>query len=891
LSQAYDTLNAVISDPNNITAGFDLPTELANGVKATWASSEPGVVSIGTPSNGTVVVTVNRPAKGDGDATVTLTATLSVVSPVTEEEVTYDQQWTVELKVKEKEVEDIVIETVSDILALDNEAYDGTYQVTIEDMTIFANGGSGVVFAYDGTGIIQIYGAPDNIEVGKVYTIAGTIEWYFGIWEITEATATEQAGATAQMPTKETVSSVNTQLDALITSGEHQYATVADGNFEPVYASVTGVVYKVPGDTSNYNTFIVDTTYDTTQDWVAGSEAAPARGLMLYYGTNNFGDVRLYEGITVTLDVVIYTYRSNNKAFAIYYVGGEDGIDATLTDEQALTIDSNALTLPEGATTDGTLTLPATGANGSSIVWTFTDTDNADNSLINLTTGAYTVPTGRQASVGLTATITKGSLDAVVKDFVFKLGEYPLSTTDDVKAGSNDSTFKIQGVVLGYIANNTIAIQDAEGGIAIFNYDGVDDLEALIGHNVELVGVRDAYNGLVQLTDYTVEDLGEATLPTAFDLQTILDWNAETLLPYQSTLVDLANLKITAWTDANYGNIEMTLLDETTGNTINFKWDSRVDIPNRTFLEATKEGDYVTFSGAALGWSSNKPLLTLTDGNQISAGTAPTLTDANYVLLDAKEIDITTTFIEAGTITFPTTGSNGSTIAWTFTDSEDVDNALVDLTTGAVTLPTEFGTAEVGVTATVTKGTESTTKTFVIEITYVEPTPDLFISEYIEGGSNNKAIELYNPTDAAIDLSNYKLVLFSNGSETYSNNIVLTGTLQPGEVYVVYNADSVADISNVGDVTSTITYFNGDDAIALIKLDGTDETIIDVFGIIGEDPGTYWEVGADNTLNHTLVRNANVTYPTAIWDPSQWTAYDQDTFTYLGSHTSDLPAE
>ena len=30
---------------------------------------------------------------------------------------------------------------------------------------------------------------------------------------------------------------------------------------------------------------------------------------------------------------------------------------------------------------------------------------------------------------------------------------------------------------------------------------------------------------------------------------------------------------------------------------------------------------------------------------------------------------------------------------------------------------------------------------------------DLFISEYIEGSYNNKAIELYNPTNEAIDLS------------------------------------------------------------------------------------------------------------------------------------------
>jgi predicted extracellular nuclease len=41
---------------------------------------------------------------------------------------------------------------------------------------------------------------------------------------------------------------------------------------------------------------------------------------------------------------------------------------------------------------------------------------------------------------------------------------------------------------------------------------------------------------------------------------------------------------------------------------------------------------------------------------------------------------------------------------------------------------------------------------------------DLFISEYVEGNLFNKAIELYNPTPYAIDLSNYRLIRWDNGS-------------------------------------------------------------------------------------------------------------------------------
>ena len=63
---------------------------------------------------------------------------------------------------------------------------------------------------------------------------------------------------------------------------------------------------------------------------------------------------------------------------------------------------------------------------------------------------------------------------------------------------------------------------------------------------------------------------------------------------------------------------------------------------------------------------------------------------------------------------------------------------------------------------------------------------ELFISEYVEGWSNNKAIEIYNPTDAAIDLSAYMIIRYSNGSTSASsgNAVQLTGMIESGDVHV-----------------------------------------------------------------------------------------------------------
>lgn len=157
---------------------------------------------------------------------------------------------------------------------------------------------------------------------------------------------------------------------------------------------------------------------------------------------------------------------------------------------------------------------------------------------------------------------------------------------------------------------------------------------------------------------------------------------------------------------------------------------------------------------------------------------------------------------------------------------------------------------------------------------------DLFISEYIEGSSNNKAIEIFNGTGSTVDLTPYKVGLYSNGSETYGNNIELTGTIANGETIVIYN--SGADTAfKIGELDSNITYFNGDDAVALLK----NEVVIDVIGVIGTDPGSSWSVGTGSTADNTLVRKTSVSSPTNTWDANEWDVYPKDTSSYLGSHS------
>ena len=67
-----------------------------------------------------------------------------------------------------------------------------------------------------------------------------------------------------------------------------------------------------------------------------------------------------------------------------------------------------------------------------------------------------------------------------------------------------------------------------------------------------------------------------------------------------------------------------------------------------------------------------------------------------------------------------------------------------------------------------------------------QPT-ELFFSEYIEGTSNNKALEIFNGTGAPVDLAanGYLIQMFFNGNSAAGVTIGLTGTVAPGDVYVV----------------------------------------------------------------------------------------------------------
>jgi predicted extracellular nuclease len=167
---------------------------------------------------------------------------------------------------------------------------------------------------------------------------------------------------------------------------------------------------------------------------------------------------------------------------------------------------------------------------------------------------------------------------------------------------------------------------------------------------------------------------------------------------------------------------------------------------------------------------------------------------------------------------------------------------------------------------------------------------DLIISEYVEGSSNNKALEIWNHTGGPIDLTagGYKVQIYSNGSPTVTTTITLTGVLANNDTYVIAHNLAVAALTSVADLQTGSLNFNGDDAVILVK--SAANTIVDALGQIGVDPGTEWGAGNQSTADNTIRRNTSIckgdTDGSNVFDPSiEWSGFAVDTFGDVGQHT------
>ena len=187
------------------------------------------------------------------------------------------------------------------------------------------------------------------------------------------------------------------------------------------------------------------------------------------------------------------------------------------------------------------------------------------------------------------------------------------------------------------------------------------------------------------------------------------------------------------------------------------------------------------------------------------------------------------------------------------------------------------------------------------------PTPaNLIFSEYIEGSSNNKALEITNLGDTEVDLSYYQIMQSSNGNGwQYYHEFAEGAVVDAGDQYVLITDQVFADLFPAEAADEVLGFpspihFNGDDARALIFIGRTDTTILDVIGDPDNDPGSAWDVAGESgvTREATLLRKPTVTTgnTTVLGSfgttpgTSEWYVLEQNDFSNLGMPTPVEPA-
>ena len=184
----------------------------------------------------------------------------------------------------------------------------------------------------------------------------------------------------------------------------------------------------------------------------------------------------------------------------------------------------------------------------------------------------------------------------------------------------------------------------------------------------------------------------------------------------------------------------------------------------------------------------------------------------------------------------------------------------------------------------------------------------ILFSEYSEGSSYNKYLEIYNYSNETVLLSQFVLTSCTNGcldgNNFFINDFPDGASIEPGGVYVVASTQADELILNEADFTFQYCCGNGDDVYALM-LSGLTGDFFDAenaLDIIGDDTtwqeGVGWDIAgvSEATKNHTIVRKSTVSEHNAgNWslsagtniDDSEWIVLEIDDWSNLGFHNFD----
>lgn len=154
---------------------------------------------------------------------------------------------------------------------------------------------------------------------------------------------------------------------------------------------------------------------------------------------------------------------------------------------------------------------------------------------------------------------------------------------------------------------------------------------------------------------------------------------------------------------------------------------------------------------------------------------------------------------------------------------------------------------------------------------------ELFFSAIVDAKGQEKYIQIYNPQDKEVSLSGYSVKLDAygaKGNQAKQEVLELTGTI-PAHGFIVIKNPQASSYSGTA-TESKVTYFNGDDNIALFKGD----VLIDVVGTWG----SRW-LNSENkpaASKVSLHRRASVTKANPRYNEAEWERVSDNAIALLG---------
>lgn len=643
----------------------------------TWVSANPAVIA----NDGKVT----RPAPSAGDIEVEVTVT------VTSGEISKSTVLTFKVLALEPSV---VKENIAAAIA----STKGDY-IKLEGVTVIGKISGGIYIA-DESGVLYIYDNSvihSSLVVGQVYDIEGVVDIYYGGPQLKHdgaraltAAASTAASVVIEPITDETIEDVASKPNP---NGNHNAVSITYAYYE-LTAKV--IIDKKEGATTNYDTWLVDPSYtgntiiDTLDGTTAKSYLAPT--LNVYYQSNKAAFADLH-GKTVTIKFLLYGYRTDRNVWYGQYLGTNAEVVVQATDQEAVDLTKAGLSVDEYVFEAKTLDLAQEGLSGATVSWTSTNP-----ALINAETGVVTLPASGAELVTLSATIKRGTVEDT-KTFDVYVGELEALTVSQAQAVVKGNPVKTTGVVMGLISNGSWILQDATGAIILRPSSGQT---LVIGQEIEIIGYRNDYNGLLQVEKFEFTVLNES-VPThqAVSIDEV-ELTAAALLPYQNMLVTRTNLVVTAVTSGNNFK-QIALLDQASGKTINLRWDTRVTVSTELEVkfDLAKVDDIVTVT-APVNWFNTPQFgfntlsnVEVTGSILVKVSTAAELTaalDAQAVkielladiTLDAKLVINYAVELNGGNFTITGVDAQGSNIHAIEVEANDVviKNLVVDAQTG-----------------------------------------------------------------------------------------------------------------------------------------------------------------------------------------------------------------